>query len=86
MSAFVLTFYAGNWKELKYFYKNKFLISDIVLIIFIPSICFAFGGVGAFLGIDGFMGAPYLIISFAPAVIYSSMFVFLDKKKNKRSF
>ncbi len=86
LTAFVMLFYGNNFKELKYFYKNSLLLIESSVMIIILALGFIFGGFGALIGFEGFMGLPYFIISLTPVAVYVLVFIGMNIKKQKRNF
>ena len=83
--AFVMIYYCDDYKQLKYAYKNKIMIFELLLIIVIWGLCVCNQSIGVLLGIDGFMSLPYFLVSFVPSAVFVLLFLFF-RSKRKVSF
>ena len=86
ITAFIMIYYGNNWEEIKYVYKNKLLLIEILTVALLWALCFIFSPIGVLFGIEGMMPAIYLCISIVPSIVFSLIFILVTRKRQMKKF
>ncbi|MBQ8848838.1 MAG: cation-transporting P-type ATPase [Clostridia bacterium] len=84
--SFILVYYGNNLKELLNVYKNQLLLIEIAVTLVVWILCFTVAPFGMLFGVEGWMSALYFAVSLVSPVVFTVIFIFINRKKQMKKF